>query len=121
MTLSWFIIKPCHWQLSPFLYAYLFKQINASLTLKQASTKQWMKQAEKKPPEKVRSLRVINQQLWCCCGRAGIVVFDSELQQQRTIPAADMGIVCDVSEMSHADVVIATESGLYRVSNGKRH
>ena len=34
------------------------------------------------------SLRVINQQLWCCRGDAGIMVFYSELQQQRIIPCS---------------------------------
>ena len=121
MTLSWFIVKPCHWQLSPFLYAYLFKQINALLTLKQASMKQWVKQAEMKLPSNTASLCVINQQLWCCCDKAGIVIFDSELQQQRTIPAADMGDVYDVAEMSNDDIIIAAMSGLYHSSNGRLH
>ena len=90
------------------------------MTLTQASMKQWVKQAEKKLPSKPQGLRVINQQLWCCCGKAGIVVFDSELQQQRTIPPADdMGDVYDVAEMSNGDVVIAASQGLYYRSNGK--
>ena len=89
------------------------------MTLKQAIKKQWVKQAEKKLLRSINSLRVINQQFWCCCGGDGIVVFDSDLQQQRTTPA-DMGDVCDVAE-SHGDVIIATGRGLYRVSNGKWH
>ena len=88
------------------------------MTLKQASLKQWVKQAETKLPSKPAGLRVINQQLWCCCDDAGIVVFDSELQQQRTIPAADMCVVCDVAEMSNGDVVIAAAAGLYHRCNG---
>ena len=64
-------------------------------------------------------LRVINQQLWCCRRDAGIVVFDSEFQQQRTIPAADMGAVFDVAQMSNGDVIIATVNGLFHSSNGK--
>ena len=93
-------------------------QANASLTLKQASTKHWVKRAETKLPSHPISLRVINQQLWLCCGNAGIVVFDSELQQQRTIPAADMYVVSDVAEMSNGDVVIAAVRGLYHRCNG---
>ena len=81
--------------------------------------KQWVKQAEKKLPSKPQGLRVINQQLWCCCGKAGIVVFDTEHQQQRAIPADDMGYVCDVAEMSNGDVVIATDNELYHRSRGK--
>ena len=80
-----------------------------------------MKQAEKKQPEWSRSLRVINQQLWCCCGGdAGIVVFDSELQQQQcTIAAAGKGYVNDVAEMSNGDQVLAASDGLYHSTNGE--
>ena len=67
----------------------------------------------------VCSLRVIKQQLWCCCFDAGIVVFDSELQQQRIIPARDMKYMHDVAEMSNGDVVIAALNGLYHSSNGE--
>ena len=85
--------------------------------------KQWVKQAEKELPRWAESLRVINQQLWCCCCHDGIVVFDSELQRLRTIPAADMGRVWDVAEMSNGDVIIAATSaentGLYHRRNGE--
>ena len=68
------------------------------------------------------SLRVINQQLWCCSGFDDIVVFDSELQQQRSIILdADIGDVADVAEMSNGDVIIAAANGLYHSSNGKQH
>ena len=88
------------------------------MTLKQASMKQLVKRAENELPSRSWGLRVINQQLWLCCGNAGIVVFDSELQQQRTIPAADMYVVSDVAEMSNGDVVIAAVRGLYHRCNG---
>ena len=81
--------------------------------------KQWVKQAEEMLPSETAGLRVIKQQLWCCCGDAGIVIFDCELQQQqRTIPAADMGAVYDVAEMSNGDVLIAASNGLFHNSNG---
>ena len=80
--------------------------------------KQWVKQAEKKLLTRPEGLRVINQQLWCCCGDAGITVFDSELQQQRNILADDMGGVYDVAEISNGDVVIAAPAGLYHRCNG---
>ena len=91
------------------------------MTLRQASAKQWVKQAEEKLPVwSHQGLRVINQQLWCCCGDAGIVVFDSELQQQRTVPTGAMGWVCDVTVMSNGDIVIAADEGLYYYgSNGE--
>ena len=79
---------------------------------------QWVKQAESEMPPVFEGLRVINQQLWCCCGDVGIMVFDSELQQQRTIPAGGMGHVNDIAEMSNGDVIIAAENGLYLSSNG---
>ena len=89
------------------------------MTLKQASVKQWVNQAERQLPSLPQSLRVINQQLWCCCNDGGIVIFDGELQQQRTIPAADMGDVRDVADICNGDVVIATGRGLYHGRNGK--
>ena len=59
------------------------------------------------------ALRHIKQQLWCCCGRDGIVVLDTDLQQQRTIPAGDLRGVYDVAEMSSGDVIIAAYAGLF--------
>ena len=47
------------------------------------------------------------------------MIFDSELQQQRTIPAGGMGKVNDAAEMSNGDVVIAAHTGLYDISNGE--
>ena len=44
------------------------------------------------------------------------MIFDSELQQQHTIPAGSMGHVNDVAEMSNGDVVIAATNGLYHSS-----
>ena len=96
--------------------------INASLTLKQASEKRWEKQVDGKLPGLPQGLRVIKQQLWCCCGGARIVIFDSGLQQQRTLWADDMGMAYDVAEMRNGDVVIAASNGLYRRSkNGECH
>ena len=89
------------------------------MTFIDASMKQWAQRMQNDLPCDPQGLRVINQQLWCCCGDAGIVVFDSELQQQRTIPAGDMGDVRDVADMSNGDVVIATGRGLYHGRNGK--
>ena len=96
------------------------------MTLKQASSKRWVQRAEIQLPASLlgeelsyEGLRVINQQLWCCSGDAGIVVFDSELQQQRTIQAGDVGYVHDVAEMSNGDIVITARTGLYHSSNGK--
>ena len=78
--------------------------------------KQWVKQAEVKLPYIAYSVRVINQQLWCCCWEDGIVVLaHSDLKQLRTIPAGDMGSVNDVVEMRDGDIVIATDNGLFHV------
>ena len=89
------------------------------MTLEHVSAKQWVRQQVTELTSENPNLRVINQQLWCCCGNAEIVVFDSELQQQRTIPAAKMGYVFDAAEMSNGDVVIAADDGLYLISDGK--
>ena len=93
------------------------------MTFKQASAKQWVKQAETAlPSSSQQGLRVINQKLCCCCGDAGIVVFDSELQHQRAIPAADVHVelVIDVNaiDQSNKYVVIAASNGLYHNSKG---
>ena len=92
------------------------------MTLEHVSAKQWVGQQLTELTSENLNLRVINQQLWCCCGNAGILVFDSELQQQQqqhTIPAAKMGYVFNAAEMSNGDVVIAADDGLYLISDGK--
>ena len=62
----------------------------------------------------VGSVRVINEQLWCCCEGDGIVVLDhSDLKQLRTIPAGDMGKVIDAADLPAGDVVIAASEGLF--------
>ena len=89
------------------------------MTLKQASTKQWVKKAEEKLPGWPECLRVINEQLWCCCGDAGLVVFDSELQPQRSLLVGDMKCIRDVAQMSNGDVIIAAATGLFHISDGE--
>ena len=64
-------------------------------------------------PTAAASIRVINGQLWCCCGVNGIVILNTDLQQQRKIPCKVLGTVCDVAEASDWDVVIAALGGLY--------
>ena len=89
------------------------------MTLQQASAKQWVKQAEKKILKFSQTLHVINQQLWCCRGGAGIAIFDSELQRLHTIPSGGMGRVCDVAETTNGDVIIAATKWLYHIRNGE--
>ena len=79
--------------------------------------KTWTKCAETKLTFAARTLRVINQQLWCCCNKAGIVVFDTELQQQRVIPRGSMGGMHDVVKTSNGDLVVATSDGLYHTDD----
>ena len=93
-------------------------QKNASMTLKQAGMARWVKQTEKELTALLLAARVIDEQLWCCCGFAGIVIVDSELQQQRTLPAACMSYVFDVAKMSTGDVVVAASQGLYHRCHG---
>ena len=76
-------------------------------------TVSWRQVAAVKLTSYPATLRVINKQLWCCSQEAGIEVFDTELQQQRTVTCDSMEEVCDVAEMSNGDVVIAALQGLY--------
>ena len=93
------------------------------MSLLEVSRKQWTKLQEVKLasfPSFPQSLRVIRQELLCCCGYAGIIIYDSDLQQQRTIPSGDMGGLYDLAEMSNGDLVAAARNGLYHFnSTGK--
>ena len=99
----------------------MLKHVSAS-QLKHVNVRQWVRQTQTRLTSSwPRGLRVINEQLWCCCGDAGIVIVDSELQQQQqqlSMSSADMGNVYDVAEMSNGDVVIVAGNGLYHRCNG---
>ena len=73
--------------------------------------KKWVKHSDVKVPTPTRSLRVINQQLWCC-HRDGITVLDQDLQQQRTIPSGKMGECHDVAQCN-GGILIAAQNGLH--------
>ena len=75
--------------------------------------KQWVKQSQGDLLALPRGLRVINQQLWCCCPDAGIVVLDRELQLLHLLLCDGMGQVHDVAEMSNEDIAIAASNGLF--------
>ena len=77
----------------------------------------WAEQCHDDLPASPAGLRAINQQLWCCCREAGIVVFDRELQLLYLLLCDGMGNVCDVAEMSNGDVVIAASNGLFHTDN----
>ena len=93
----------------------LDNEATPGLTLLEAAQKLWVRLTKVKLHAPiVSSMRVINQQLWCCCDRDGIVVLDpSDLKRLQTIPAGDMGDVHDMAEMCEGDVVIAAEKGLF--------
>ena len=77
---------------------------------------QWWRLAQVKKsrlPATARPIRVIDGQLWCCCGSSGIVILDTELQQQRTVPCRFLKFVRDVVETGGGDIIIAASSGLY--------
>ena len=76
-----------------------------------------MKCAELKLPATPKALRVINDQLWCCCNKTGIVVFNAELQQQRVIQDINKDEVHDVAKMNNGDLVIATIADLYHTDD----
>ena len=77
-----------------------------------ASQKKLAKQIDADITATAWFIRVISGQLWCCCGYYGIVIVDTELQQQRTILCESMGAVCDVAETIDGDVILATSNGL---------
>ena len=89
-------------------------------TLRDAATKQWVKQAEKELPASPFGLRVINQQLWCCGFESGVVVLDPDLQQASTCTAAGRqdAVVFEVAQLSSGDVIVAEVNGLYHIFNG---
>ena len=95
------------------IFVFKSKQTSRPL-IKQLHEKSWVGTAEEEITcDSLWALRVINQQLWCCCSSDGIVVFDTELKHQRTIPCGDMRRVFDVAQMSNGDVVIAAAYGLH--------
>ena len=102
----------------------MLKHVSVS-QLKHVNVRQWVRQTQTRLTSSwPRGLRVINEQLWCCCGDAGIVIVDSELQQQQqqlSMSSADMGNVYDVAGMSNGDVVIVASNGLYHRCNGMWH
>ena len=85
--------------------------LQVALNLMNLTDKKWVKHSDVKVPTPTRSLRVINQQLWCC-HRDGITVFDQDLQQQRIMPSGKMGECHDVAQ-SNGDILIAAENGLH--------
>ena len=89
---------------------YKSKQTSRRPLLKKLHEKSWVRTAEKEINSYVHEICVINQQLWCCCYLEGIVIFDTELNRQHTIP---MDNVKGVAELSNGDVVIATRTGLH--------
>ena len=97
------------------------KQFSGKLTISGLREKRWIKSAQADLPQAgYGGLRVIKQQLWCCCGEAGIMVFDSALQKQRIIPVQAMKGVNDVAEISNGDVLIAAWQGIYHAdASGK--
>lgn len=85
-----------------------------AMGLKSLLQEPWQKESEEKVPEQPRSIRVIKQQLWCCLGEYGIVIYNADLEQQRTIPRlCFVSGVYDVAEIYNGDLVMATEHELH--------
>ena len=67
----------------------------------------------------VRSLRVINNQLWCCCDWDGIRVYDVNLIGLDTpLEIALSAQRCFDVAMLSDDLLIATASGLLQMISG---
>ena len=83
-------------------------------TLFAASQQQWVQQTEVRFSHSVSSLRVINQQLWCCCVEAGIMVLDhSDLRHLQNIQTGERKLDHDLAMMADGDVVRACGKGLF--------
>ena len=80
--------------------------------MRRACTKAWRKVLTKVLPSVAQNVRIVNQQLWCCCLNGGIVVLDKNLWHQRIITCIDKECVYDVVQYCNDDVVIASSSGL---------
>ena len=86
----------------------------SSCPFRDMSHKTWSQRRRATLPGTPQSLRVINRQLWACCLDVGIVVFNSELQQQRVIQRDD--VVYDAVPMTSGDggdILVATSTGVY--------
>ena len=89
------------------------------MSLTEAFRCKWVKEIEQDLPSKPRGLRVIDQQLWCCCGDAGINIIDTSRDLQRFVSSKRLGLVNDVAVMSNGDVIVASDNGLFRTdTNG---
>ena len=95
--------------------AAISNEYGSSCPFHDMSHKTWSQRRRATLPGTPQSLRVINRQLWACCLDVGIVVFNSELQQQRVIQRDD--VVYDAVPMSSdgggGDILVATSTGLY--------
>ena len=84
--------------------------------------KQWKKQADVSLGGIPFSLRVIKRQLWACCLEYGVVVFDRDLKQLRTVPYnKTTGWVHDAAAMSNGDVILATDKGIYQLHHDGKY
>ena len=86
-----------------------------SFCFHELTEKKWTPQQQVKLGGLPQSLRVINGQLWACCLDVGIVVLDSELQQQRVIQRDDF--VYDTTALPNGDVIMAADTGLYHTNS----
>ena len=88
-------------------------------TLDDACKARWVKQTEENLPQDASSVRVIADEIWCCCGDAHIAVYDEDLKWKRGIQltGAETGgnpvVVHDVAMMPQGELIIAGTNGLY--------
>ena len=87
----------------------------AKLSFAKSLEHQWTKEKELELPATPDSVRVINEQIWCCCTGSGIIVFDSDLQKQESIEIEGITFVMDIASMSNGDIVVAHAKGLFHV------
>ena len=57
--------------------------------------------------QKIESIRVVNNALWCCVGSEGVVVLDENLKIKNETLRVSNSRIYDVAQMSNGDVIIA--------------
>ena len=87
----------------------------ATLSFAKCLENEWIKEKEFQLPASPYAVRVINEQIWCCCTGSGIIVFDSDLQKQESIEIEGITFVRDIASMSNGDIVVAHAKGLFHV------
>ena len=109
------LLRHTQFKSSVFLLTQITDTSVATLSFAKSLENQWIKEKEFELPAEPRSVRVINEQIWCCCCSSGIIVFDSDLKKLESFAIEGTTWVNDVARMSNGQIVIADGTGLFHV------